>query len=40
MFNQRPARGAESAPPVFFQNNPKTVAGIDTKFGVPCPTSI
>ena len=35
-----PMGGAESAPPVFFQNNSKTVADISTKFGIPYPTSI
>ena len=30
--------GAESAPLLDFLNNSKTVADIDTKFGVPYPT--
>ena len=35
-FNPRPAGGAESAPPLLdFLNISKTVAAIDTKFGVP-----
>ena len=41
-INPRPdGGGAESDPPSwFFQNNSKTVADIDTKFGVPYPMSI
>ena len=34
------AGGEESAPPVFFQNNFKTVADIDTKIVLTYPTSI
>ena len=41
IFSPRPAGGAESAPPLLdFLNNSKTAADIDTKFGVPYPTSI
>ena len=40
LYNTRPAGEAESAPSYFFQNNSKTVADIDTKFGVPYLTSI
>ena len=35
-----PLGGAESVPLLDFLNNSKTVADIDTKFGVPYPTSI
>ena len=39
-LNQRPAGGTESAPLLDFLNNSKTVADIDTKFGIPYPTPI
>ena len=40
VLNPRSARGAESVLLLVFQNNSKTVSGIDTKFSVPYSTSI
>ena len=38
--NPRPAGGGRICPLLVFQNNSKTAADIETKFGEPYPTSI